>query len=98
MRRLIGRIRNGVYEHIEDDTQATPTKSAPHGSERTDYFGGVTPSQLKQLDGDKLYVAAERIYDALERRTGTPREQALAAEAYQEVVREARGRRQTLRR
>lgn len=93
--RLIGIIRNGEYIRVESDESGSPSIAIRHGSERTDYFNGVRPSHLRELDNRQLYMAAERLFE--HRFTGTSAERARAAEAYNAIKIEARSRRATLR-
>lgn len=55
---------------------------------REDWFRGVAPSDLSQLDDRQLYENAVRLWEALLSGVGTPQERANLEEAYHEVIRE----------
>lgn len=88
---VIGRIRNGRYERVEEERGA-PIKDLEH-----DYYKGVAPSDLARLDNRQLYLAAERLHESVAYEVGSPSEQAHAAEALNAVYHERRARRATIR-
>lgn len=94
MRRVIGRIVGGQYVRVDEIRDESPEVRNRYGSERTDYFAGVAPSDLARLDNRQLFLAASRLFE--HRFTGSPMQRAYMAEAYHAVVVETRRRRQTL--
>jgi hypothetical protein len=96
-RRLIGRIVDGQYQDMESlDVDGAPSIRCRFGPERTDPFSGVKPSDLRQLDGRQLFMAANRLYDSLAQGKGTRGDIDNDRSAYDSIIREARGRRATL--
>ena len=96
-RRLVGRIVDGPYQDLEGlDVDGAPSIHCRFGPERTDPFSGVKPSDLAKLDNRQLYMAANRLYDSLAQGRGTREEVGHDRDAYDSIIREARGRRATL--
>jgi hypothetical protein len=93
---VVGRIIGGVYVRVGDDATPTGSKGALYGDGSRDYFRGVRPSMLKELDNRQLHSAAKRLYTTLSEQRGTTEELANATDAYDATIREARGRRATL--
>jgi hypothetical protein len=95
-RRLIGRIIDGQYVNLEGTDQEAGPKALPKYGEGADYFKGVRPSELKNLDNRQLFQASNRLYTTLEEGRGTKEELSNAHSAYDATIREARARRATL--
>lgn len=94
MRRVVGRIINGEYVRVDEVRDESPEARQRYGAERTDYFAGVSPSDLARLDNRQLFLATSRLFE--HRFTGSPMQRAYMAEAYHACVVEARKRRATL--
>ena len=95
-RRLIGRVIDGQYVNLEHlDAEPGPVALPKYG-EGADYYKGVKPTQLKELDNRQLFTAANRLYNTLSEGRGTRDELAGAHDAYASTIREAKSRRATL--
>jgi hypothetical protein len=85
---IVGRIVSGRYVRVEEDGK-------PRGG--ADYFHGVKPSDLVQLDGRQLYLAAERLHETVNGGVGSKAEHAQASEALHQCYAERARRRSTIR-
>lgn len=93
-RRLIGRIVGDRYIRFEDtDEEGAPSIKVRYGPERDDFFGGVAPSELKQLGNVELYRVADKLFS--HRNDLGPNADRMR-EAYSTVIKEAKSRRATL--
>lgn len=88
MRRVVGRVVGGEWVRVDEPVER---------DDSDDYYRGVAPSDLSTFSNRRLYMHGSSLYTLLEEGRGTPTELAKAAEAYSEVVRERKRRRQTLR-
>lgn len=105
MRKIISRIVGDKYIRYDENGNGydengnavtpIPVRRTGYG-EGTDYFHGATPSSLKQLDNRQLFMAANRLHTTLSEGRGTSTEISHARDAYDSIIREARGRRATL--